>query len=790
MAVLTQSDVLLNKLVVANAITEKQHLLLVGPDVITRRSANSALTASLSLGSYTGSQISAAWPLLGAGEVVDTSTTKITVKDGARQYYTETTRPVADSGSIMANRTNYLRFNDRVLKTANGSNRDAALPVDVSVGDWFSFTNALAKTVTGRVTALIADVVAATVGAPAAVAGNVGTPTVAAGGTFTGPSALTYTIRVTTGGSTNGSTAKVSVTSSTGVDQSGPHFVMTGVAISIGSYGTTFTLTGATLTANDAWTIAVTPATGGTSEVGGAIRTVVLDTPLEALAATVASNWIGVNITAKFGFYGDFEVSRGKIGNAPAVNWTAAASTITLSASMVVRDSSTGTTDLLVTKGTAYVDYGAIRTVRAGTIYPISKPADLTALGMDYSDVDNLLAYTANLCVDDSGVNTVYILPVASNDVTGYGNVRSAYLERPDWTCIAPLTTDTAVINTIIADINTRSTSSYRMWSDVMVHQPYSLTSNVVKLRADGSISSATVLDDPGTAGTQYTLVTDSLGQFVTKGVLAGDSIRLSYASDGFGTETYVSVTISSVLSEQTLLISTALSSSVPVASRYEIWRTLTPAAALAAAGAAAAAYNNSHVIPVFGDAVVGSSTIKGFQLAALVGAERTYAAPHQGLAGLQLTQVTSVPSSSVFTGLYTQARNYGMYVVRQLYTGECIIDSAATSAITDSDLKFDSVRRTLDSVLRYLGSVFEAYRGRTNNTDGTLTRLNNDFKNALNFLSSGTTVKDLGNMLTSGQLTSLTKSNAAPDGVEASFTLVIPGPLNNIEFIVDLSVG
>ena len=70
------------------------------------------------------------------------------------------------------------------------------------------------------------------------------------------------------------------------------------------------------------------------------------------------------------------------------------------------------------------------------------------------------------------------------------------------------------------------------------------------------------------------------------------------------------------------------------------------------------------------------------------------------------------------------------------------------------------------------------------------LTRLNNDFKNALNFLSSGTTVKDLGNMLTSGQLTSLTKSNAAPDGVEASFTLVIPGPLNNIEFIVDLSVG
>jgi hypothetical protein len=552
----------------------------------------------------------------------------------------------------------------------------------------------------------------------------------------------------------------------------------------------TITLTGATLTANDAWTIAVTPAAGGTSEVGGAIRTVVLDTPLEAAAATVATNWTGTNITARFGFFGDTEVTRGKIGSAPAVNWTAGASTITLSATMQVRDSRTGVVDLPILAGTAYVSYNAVRTVRAGTLYPVTSAADITALGMDVSDPDNLLAYTADLCLDSVGTNKVFILAVPTDDDAGYAAVRADYIDRPDWTVICPLTQDTSVIASMIADVNARSTSSTRMWSDVMVYQPYSLTKAIVQLRADNSVSTATVLDDPLVAGTAFSLVTDTLGQFITKGTLVGDTIRLSYASDGFGTETYVSVVISAVLSEQQLVIATPLSTSVPVASRYEIWRTLTPAQALADAGAAAAAYNNSHVIPVFGDATVGTAAIAGFQLAAVVGAERTYAAPHQGLASLQLAQLTSVPSSSVFAGLYTQARAYGMYVVRQLYTGEVVIDSASTSAVTDADLKYDSVRRTLDSVLRRLGAVFERYRGRTNNVAATLARLTADFNTELGFLSSGTQVTNLGNMLTSGQLTSLVKSPSAADGAVASFVLTIPGPLNDIEFLVDLSVG
>lgn len=790
MAVLTQSEVLLNKLAVASAITEKQKLLIVGPDIVARKVANPALTASLAIGAYTGSQVVASWPLLTTGEVVKTDSAVVTVKDAARQYCTETLRPIADSGSIMANRTNYLRFSDRVLKTANGSTRSAQIITDVSVGDWVQVTNTALKTVTARVTALIADVVAATTGAATAVAGNVGSPTVASGGTFTGPSALTYTVRVSDGGATNGSTARVTVTSSTGTDQSGPHFVTTGVAIPIGTRGVTITITGATLTVNDAWTIAVTPAAGGTSEVGGAIRTIVLDTPLEALAATVASNWTGTNISSKFGFYGDIEVSRGKIGSAPAVNWTAAASSITLSATMIVRDSRTGVADLPIVAGIAYVSYSAVRTARAGIMYSVSTAADLTALGMDFSDADNLLAYTADLCLDDAGTNSVFVLPVPSDDDAGYTAVRAAYIERPDWTVICPLTQDTSVISGMIADVNTRSTSASRMWSDVMVYQPYSLTKAIVQLRADNSVSTATVLDDPLIAGTSFALVTDSLGQFITKGVLVGDTVRISYSSDGFGTETYVSAVVASVVSEQQLTLTAGLAASIPVASRYEIWRTLTPSQALADAGAAAAAYNNSHVIPVFGDAVVGTTAIRGFQLAAVVGSERTYAAPHQGLAGLQLAQLTSSPSSTVFAGLYAQARAYGMYVVRQLYTGEVVIESASTSAVTDTDLKFDSVRRTLDSILRRLGAVFERYRGRTNNIATTLARLNADFNAELSFLSSGTQVTNLGNMLSSGQLTSLVRSPSVADGAIASFTLLIPGPLNDIEFVVDLSVG
>ncbi len=616
-------------------------------------------------------------------------------------------------------------------------------------------------------------------------------PTPVAAGTFTGTSNTTYIATVTRGGLTNGAGAQVSITTSTGSDVSGPHFVTTGVAIPIGTKGVTFMLTGTILYANDVWTSAVTALTGGTTEVGGAIRTLEISTGIEATAALFTTNWVGQSITVGLAVLGTIALPQNRIGFAPLTNWSTSATLLTLNAGAITYTTRTGSLALTLVAGTAYATYRALRSANVGTLVSAMTDADLTALGFaDPTDPDNILAHGFHRAFASTGTVAVKGMAVATNDSTGFQAIESAIYERPDWKTIVPLTLDTAIRDRFVTMVNTRSGNSYQLWSDIVVPVIIPSVVSVVVLRADSSISTATIIDDPLTGAADYTLVNDTLGQFITKAVRAGDQYRTTYTGDGFGNSTYTTYVVASVASETQLRLVAGPAAPVTLATRYEVWRTPTVAESVLAAGAFATAFANSRVIPVFPDTVVSNgNTEPGYYVAAKIAGLRSAAAPHQGLETVDLDGFDTLPSSATFAGQGYLLNQYPMYVIKQAYSGEVLIDAASTSASLDPIFVYDSVRRNLDACLWRFKGVFERFRGHSNITDENLSQLSAQFQAEINYIKTRSFVQALGSMILSGTLSGVRRHATIADKVVVSMSLTLPAPLDGVEFDIDVVI-
>lgn len=617
-------------------------------------------------------------------------------------------------------------------------------------------------------------------------------PTTAAAGTYTGTVATNYIVRVTTGGLSGA--AQVSVSTSSGVDVSGPSTITTAVPLAIGTKGVTFTATGTQFFANDSWTVAVTPQAGGVTSAGGPVHTLVLDQSLETTAALVATNWTGQNIQVELAILENLEITAKRYGAAPALNWVGTTASLTLNAGLGTQDPRMGSLVMPVVQGNMFVHYRALRSQYANQVISTMVPADVIALGLPKDDPDNVLAYAIYRAQALLGNVPVKACPVASDDLAGYTAVEPYIVERPDWNTLVSLSLDPTIRARAIAMVtSTGPRSLLQMPSTTVVPVSVASTQAVIQLRADGvTVSTATVSDNPMTGPVDYVLVNDGSGQFVVKGVLPGDLFRISYVDDGFntGTTLYSTYTVASVTSDQSLLLVAGPASAISVASRYEIWRNITVANQVTAAIATANAFNDSRVIPVFPD-LLGNNGVNasGPQVCASVAGMRAAAPPHAGLVTLQLSDWTDCPASTTFAGYHATLETGGMYVIRRLYTGQVVIDSAYTSLIGDPDFKYDSVRRTYDSCLWYFRQVFEQFRGSTNMVDQNLALMATQFQAAIDFIKARSVVPGLGSMIITGSLNSVRRHAILLDRVVVSMSLTLPGPVNSIEFDIDLTV-
>jgi hypothetical protein len=272
--------------VVVNALRP----LIIGPDYAVRR--YSANKAAVLLGTYAAASLAVAWPGLQVGEVVDQSYTSVNVDAAASEYYLN-----LGSDVTMGSKLNQVTSSTLSFATNGTYARSAGIPTDALIGDQIILTSGSTKLVT-TITGLIANVIAATIGSPAALAGNIGTnagsssettgantgtavPTVSglsnpanyhgeAVGSH-GQMSETYTVTVTAAGSDclgnagAWTSARLSITSASGTDAAQTGVVpVSGTPFAVGSRGARFELShgssGDDLVVGDTWNVLVTQA--------------------------------------------------------------------------------------------------------------------------------------------------------------------------------------------------------------------------------------------------------------------------------------------------------------------------------------------------------------------------------------------------------------------------------------------------------------------------------------------------------------------------------------------------
>ncbi len=603
-------------------------------------------------------------------------------------------------------------------------------------------------------------------------------PTLGSGGTYTGTRDTTYVVRVTkgggiTGGEPSATRAQISVATATdasanGVDVGGPYPVTTAVPVVLGQFGVTLTLTGTSLILNDQFTIVVT------AQANGAYKTLVL-------ADALTGGFVGVDLEVETCITADLELNQNRVGLAPATNWTASETEITLAAADVVRNARTGTQDLLVLRGNAYAAYRGLTTALANQVYPIFTIGDaLALLGPD--TIENPLAYGTYRALENSGGTELKVLPIATDDLDGYVAALSVLAEREDFYRIVPLTFDRAIQDAVEGVVNQRSGDEVGRWVTAMFSLPLVTENPIAVTREDGSTLTATIIDDPDSAGTQYTLVQDEFGQFITEGVRAGFQFRALYASDGFGGQSFQTFIVDAVLGEQSLRLKTGPSSSVVVASKYEIWQALSVGEQAADWAERCATFGNRRITVEFPPNPGRAGTrVPGYYLAASLAALRCASAPQQGLTNAAVTGWDDLKEARDTFGAYLNLiANAGAYIVTQKPAGDVYIRKQLTTDLTDTKHAEDSATVDFDAISYYFKALMAPFVGRSNVVPSNLQLIETAIRGGINYLKTESFVPGLGAMLTDGTVDFVRASPLFLDKVEVQNTLELPIPLNN----------
>lgn len=745
------------------AAVDQLRALLVGPDYVVRDYANGK--SVVALGAYDSSaDLVVNWPGRLAGEVVDQGSAKVRLDRAALRH---TTILAASAVQTVVGTPNQIRNGSLVWATGNGVTRSVAVATDVKVGDHVRLT-AGANVLISSVMKIVADTVAATIDStPDADPANVPTgglytvPVVAAAGTYTGALDSTYVVRCTTAGATDG-TAKITFSTTNNVDAGGPYSVNTGVAIPLGSLGVTITFTGAELKLDDVWTIAVT------SAKDGALKTLELANQLPAAMQAV-------NLQVELSIPADIEVSTNRVGYAPLKNVTTSATQVTLESGILATHTRTGALELTAILGDAYASYRALRTVGANTVRDIAVVGDIALYTGGLDSPDAVLACGLHRALENANGTIVKMIAVESDDLAGYNKALARLKEREDFHRIVPLTSDEAIIDACIAVATQRSGATVGRWA---------ATAFALEVKEQVKLHEglATIQDDAGTAGTQYTIVHDDDGLFITKGTRAGDIIRGVYTTDGFGGDSYQSLVIDAVLSEEEVRIIAGPALPVNLASKYELWRPLTTSERVDDWGTRTRARTSRRNVSVFCPKPKNGGVEKpAWLVPAGYAALRGSVAPQQGLTNAELLGWDDLSEvTETYGDLLDEVANHGGMIVTQDPDGRVYIRKQLTTDISDTKKAEDSATVNLDAISYFFKSRLAPKVGRTNVVGSNLEVIRADINAAILELKNSQFSTELGGMIVDGELISLRAHATLLDRIVVELKLTLPIPLNN----------
>ena len=599
-------------------------------------------------------------------------------------------------------------------------------------------------------------------------------PTVTPAGTYTGETDTTYIVTVTRGGDWTAVAAadqpQISVTTSDASDVGVPTNV-TAAAVPIGTKGVNFTFSAGNtlLIQGDQWSIEAT------AEALGAVTELILANSLPVALQ-------GVNLKVELAILEDVAVPQNRLSSPPNQNWTTSATQIVLAAGIQAVPVSTRTTSALdVAVADAYVTNRALQTAIANQVYNIDDEASAQAL-LGADTLDAVLAYGTRRALAGAGGMVVKVLPIESDDLAGYQKAISILKERDDFYRIVPLTHAGDIHDAVVSEVNRRSAGTVGRWATTMLALDLVTEQQLVGETTDGAQSLATITDP--LSGSNYIRLTDTSGEFITKGVKPGDIVRAKYQSDGFGGQTYTEFVVDVVVSEEELDFLTPATTPTGVPALYEIWHPMSLTEQAMDYGQRAAAFANRRVTVVFPPNPGRNGVrVPNYFLACTLAAYRGAAAPHQGLTNAAVPDWDDLEEASVtFADQLDLIANFGVYIITQSPTGTVFVRKQLTTDLTDTKRAEDSATVNVDSISYYFLSLLSPFIGRANVVPSAIKLIETKINQGIEFLVSDTFTEELGGQLTDADIEFIRPHVTFLDRVVVRLNTTIPIPLNNGE--------
>jgi hypothetical protein len=621
----------------------------------------------------------------------------------------------------------------------------------------------------------------------------------ASAGTYTGPVDDTYIITVSRGGTLGGATPpQITVSTTRGSDSSGPTNVTASAApTAVGSYGVTIAFTGTQLRGGDVYYVGVTAA------AEGAVRTL-------TLAADVPAALRGIEVDLRlFIPQTGVELARTRTLPALAVNWTPASAGVTLEGGIYLTDPTLTNGGALVgvplESASVYVHYRAwaAAPTTSARVVRVTTPAEAVA-ALGTSDPDNPICWAATRALANtpgqlisaastaSQTNTNPVVCVLTGDPAVAANWTAALdaVEAVgDAYHLVPLTTDATALAAVAAHVAAQSTDALGfhrvLWAQGVVHEDLVVVGPTTT--TDGQVALATIAQYPGSSPAAYTLL--SLGSanadFLALGARAGDTVRISYAVDALGVETYDSYVVAEVISGGSLRLASGPAGAIAVARRIEVWRRPTADELVDELVAQAAAYSNPRVRLVWPDlGSFGGAAVPGHTVAAAVAGLAGSVPTHQGLKGVGLAGVDAVPRSDGFflSGQLKRLGENGVFVVSADGAGNVYVRAAVTTAVGAVQDREEMCVRNADAIRFAIDSAWEVFFGISNVTDQVERELRATLGDLEARLKSAQQVPSLGAPVQRLEFASAAAVPGAPDLVAATVNAVLPAPLNSVQ--------
>ena len=625
-----------------------------------------------------------------------------------------------------------------------------------------------------------------------------------ASGTYTGTKNTTYVVEVTRGGVVGGATpAQITVTTTNGVDISGPSDVASDGTADVGTKGISFDF-GATnqqLVKGDKFYISTTAAGKG------AAKTLVLGHNLHEDIPSAT------DVTLELYIRKDIEVNENRLEAPPEVNYEVSATAITLKSGITAYDDSwvdeAGEAQPLEVfsaeskeYGKAYVQYRAWLPTKADAIYSVSDVGDLDDALSGPLHPDNELKWGVFKALSNlnglTAAEVTFTAVADPSDVDSWLEVLELLVGSRQAYGLVPLTRNQTVLDAYVAHVNDQSTAENGRWKVVWVNleSPSSEAVLDATLSTDEEAVLATITEDTENDedGAQYTLltITSENADLDDLEVRAGDIVRAQYTTDGFDNYTYTEYVIDSIVNAETLLLASGPDSAINVAAKIEIHRNLSATVRAQKLGAKAGAYGSKRVRAVWPDEVSsGGVTMKGYHLCAALAGLVSGVQPHQGLTNLEIVGFDDVSRT---TGLFNSANlntmaGNGVWIVTQdPQAGDVYTRHAVTTAdYDDVNAREEMVVRNLDSISYVFMDKFAPYIGISNVTPSMLDIIEAETLATIQYLRNANFTQKLGGQLIDATIVELRRSAAFKDRIILRLSLEIPYALNNLEVYLSI---